>query len=336
MNLLIFFISKVGLSAFSYRIKQRKKILFLNKICRMKILCLDGGGSKGVYTLGVLREFEALIKTPLCEFFDIVYGTSTGSIIAAMIGLGYTVDEIEKKYFSLIPCIMGKSKARNKSAELKKGLEEFFGDLRFEDFKTGVSIVATNFESEKPFIFKRNAEQGYKLKSTFKPGFGATIATAVQASCAAYPIFEKVIVQTENQGNVLAVDGGFIANNPTLFAITDATKSLNIPPEDIAILTIGTGNFIETPIDWKSKLFKSMWFVQLFEKMLKSNGNTTEILIKLLFGNIPSVRINDTFNQPQYGTNMVERNASKLKLLHQLGRDSFGKHEDQVKALFKI
>ena len=58
-----------------------------------RILSLDGGGAKGVYTLGVLKEIEALIGCPLWEHFDLVFGTSTGSIIAALTCLGNGVDE---------------------------------------------------------------------------------------------------------------------------------------------------------------------------------------------------------------------------------------------------
>jgi patatin-like phospholipase/acyl hydrolase len=53
-----------------------------------KILSLDGGGAKGFYTLGVLREIEGMTKAPLCETFDLIFGTSTGAIIAALLALG--------------------------------------------------------------------------------------------------------------------------------------------------------------------------------------------------------------------------------------------------------
>lgn len=302
----------------------------------MNVLCLDGGGSKGVYTIGVLKELEALLKKPLHEHFDVIYGTSTGSIIAAMIGLGYSIDEIKSTYFSIIPTVMKKSAAKNKTAAFKSELKSFFGDKTFVDFKTGVSIVAMNYTNEKPLIFKRDVNQAYNLKSTFLPGFGCKISTAILASCAAYPIFEKVNVKTQNQGDILAVDGGFVANNPTLFAITDATQSLNIPPAEVAIVSIGTGNFIEKPIGIKGWVFQSLQYVRLFAKILSANTNTTEILTKFLFKNIPIVRINDSFNQPDYGTNMVESDLKKLDILHQLGRNSFAAHEDAIKSLFKL
>jgi patatin-like phospholipase/acyl hydrolase len=45
-------------------------------VCR--ILSLDGGGAKGFYTLGVLREIEGMLGSRLHERFDLIFGTSTG------------------------------------------------------------------------------------------------------------------------------------------------------------------------------------------------------------------------------------------------------------------
>jgi patatin-like phospholipase/acyl hydrolase len=70
-----------------------------------RILSLDGGGAKGFYTLGVLREIEAMAKGPLHESFDLIFGTSTGSIIAALIALGTPVAEISDLYEKYVPKI---------------------------------------------------------------------------------------------------------------------------------------------------------------------------------------------------------------------------------------
>lgn len=55
---------------------------------------MDGGGAKGSYTLGVLKEIEAMVGCRLHQKFDLVFGTSTGAIIASLIALGYGVDSI--------------------------------------------------------------------------------------------------------------------------------------------------------------------------------------------------------------------------------------------------
>jgi patatin-like phospholipase/acyl hydrolase len=62
-----------------------------------RVLSLDGGGAKGFYTLGALMEIEALVGCRLCEKFNLIYGTSTGAIITALLGLGKPVDEIESR-----------------------------------------------------------------------------------------------------------------------------------------------------------------------------------------------------------------------------------------------
>ena len=61
-----------------------------------RVLSLDGGGAKGFYTLGVLKEIEAMVGQPICECFDLIFGTSTGGIIAGL--LGYQVHEVHALY----------------------------------------------------------------------------------------------------------------------------------------------------------------------------------------------------------------------------------------------
>src|SRR5260370_28343636 len=76
-------------------------------ICR--IVSLDGGGAKGFYTLGVLKQVEAMLGgQPLCEHFDLIFGTSTGAIIAALLALGYQVDSVLELYEEHVPTITGK------------------------------------------------------------------------------------------------------------------------------------------------------------------------------------------------------------------------------------
>src|SRR5712691_10087496 len=99
-------------------------------LCRL--LTLDGGGAKGFYTLGVLKEVEALIGRPLCERFDLVFGTSTGAIIAALVALGKTVDEIHTLYKAHVPTVMRARSRADKSAALKQLADTIFDGARFE------------------------------------------------------------------------------------------------------------------------------------------------------------------------------------------------------------
>src|ERR1700679_3081119 len=107
-------------------------------LCR--ILSLDGGGAKGFYTLGVLREIEGMVKCPLHEKFDLIFGTSTGAIIAALLSLGKSVREIAGLYESHVPLVMQKKSRGAKSAALAALGDQVFKDAMFTDMKTGVGI----------------------------------------------------------------------------------------------------------------------------------------------------------------------------------------------------
>ena len=70
-----------------------------------RILALDGGGIRGILTLEYLEvmesEFRRRFNNPdflLCDYFDLIGGTSTGSIIAAGLACGMTVEQLKKLY----------------------------------------------------------------------------------------------------------------------------------------------------------------------------------------------------------------------------------------------
>src|ERR1700730_16915430 len=101
-----------------------------------RVLALDGGGAKGFYTLGVLKEIEGMIGCPLYERFDLVFGTSTGAIIAALIALGYEVGQIHALYREHVPTVMSKTTSRERSRALAALAQQVFGAAMFGDMKT--------------------------------------------------------------------------------------------------------------------------------------------------------------------------------------------------------
>ena len=69
-----------------------------------RILALDGGGIRGILTLEFLKNVETLLKQRLgddaliCDYFDLIGGTSTGSILAAGLACGKTVGALQELY----------------------------------------------------------------------------------------------------------------------------------------------------------------------------------------------------------------------------------------------
>jgi predicted patatin/cPLA2 family phospholipase len=299
-----------------------------------KILVLDGGGSKGIYTLGILNELELKLGNTLDNHFDLIYGTSTGSIIGSLIALGKPIKEIKKLYIEHIPAIMSQNTRKAKSEALKELADKTFGTATFDSFKTDIGIVALNFDTQNPLVFKSNVSQAHGMKHSFVPGFGCSISDAVQSSCSAYPIFDYKILDTLNQGIIKTIDGGFIANNATLFALIDADKAFKVDNHSIRVISVGTGKFVEKPVKGFLKYLKYFNIVKFIDTVLLSSTNTNVVLTKLIYPHIKLVRLNDTYSEPEYGTNMVEQDLIKLEKLFQLGRTCFAKYESELDSLF--
>jgi uncharacterized protein len=293
-----------------------------------RILSLDGGGAKGFYTLGVLKEIEGFVKCPLYQCFDLIFGTSTGSIIASLIALGYEVDEIHGMYREHVPSVMKPWLPSGKSRALARLAGELFGKAMFQDVKTGIGVVVTKWAIEKPMIFMGNVAQAHGRTGTFVPGFGATIGQAVQASCSAFPFFQRQTLKLSAGETIDLADGGYCANNPTLYAIADAVAALKKPHDDIRVVSVGVGVYPSPKPPWYMRLAKKyLLSLQLLQKTMEINTQSMEQLREVLFKTIKTVRISDTFSQPEMATDFMEYDLRKLDILWQRGRESFASRE---------
>jgi len=300
---------------------------------KARILSLDGGGAKGFYTLGALQEIEKLAGAPLHSCFHLIYGTSTGSIIAALLALGHSVEEIHELYSKHVPTIMKPLTPGGKSKALNAVAKEVFKERKFDRFKTDVGIVATNYDNETPMIFKTDVGLAHRGRHSFEPGFGCTIADAVQASCSAYPFFKAYKVTTHKKQAIPVIDGGYCANNPTLYAIADALNALKVRPDRLRVVSLGVGLY---PPPKRSAKDVAWWMnkypgARFFQKTLEINTQSMDQLREVLYSHIPTVRISRTYNQPEMATDLLERDPTKLGLLHTRGIESFREHEDKLK-----
>ena len=82
-----------------------------------------------------------------------------------------------------------------------------------------------------------------------------------------------------------------------------------------------------------------MWFakkylisVQLLQKTLEINTQSMDQLRSILFRDVQTVRISDTFEKPEMATDLMEHNLAKLNILRQRGAESFASREQQLKT----
>lgn len=74
----------------------------------MKLLAIDGGGIRGIYASHVLERIQKEFKTEFHSEFDLIAGTSTGSIIAAAIAFGIPISKVQyagEFSIDVVPCI---------------------------------------------------------------------------------------------------------------------------------------------------------------------------------------------------------------------------------------
>ncbi|MBD2299474.1 patatin-like phospholipase family protein [Nostoc sp. FACHB-190] len=137
-----------------------------------RILSLDGGGIRGIMSATMLKAIEQQINKPLHEYFNLIAGTSTGSILAAAIATGKKSQTIIDLYqqkssrifpytsrFSSqrIPLILkyGLSAPKFSDSGLIQVLKENLGDTRLFDVNEP-KLLITSYDtiSREPIIFK--------------------------------------------------------------------------------------------------------------------------------------------------------------------------------------
>ena len=212
-----------------------------------RILSIDGGGIRGIYSALILKEIEDKFKIKIHEHFDLIAGTSTGSILASALAIDIPLSEVIDLYKNEGSQIfnsrklgfMGLFKSRYRSDHLKKLLEEKFQNKTLSDpsIKTRLLIPTTDISNGDVHVIK-----SYYINE-FKRDKDRKIQDAVLSSCSAPLYFNP-----NRMENYLLADGGLWANNPSLVALTEGMGKIKktdniekITLDNTRLLSIGTG-----------------------------------------------------------------------------------------------
>jgi uncharacterized protein len=239
-----------------------------------RILALDGGGIRGILTLQFLQALETLIrarfgeKTRLCDYFDLIGGTSTGSIIAAGLACGMTVNDLQELYRNigaeafrqnaiggLLPgWLKGIVAPKFPSGPLQARLNEQLGadtTLDSDKILTGLMIMTKRLDTGSPWPLNN----GGRGKFAAQDG-GLRLTQIVRASTAAPTYFapEQVPISSRD-GSVVKgafVDGGVTPfNDPALQLLMLAALQghgfcWKTGKDKLLIVSVGTGQYRQT------------------------------------------------------------------------------------------
>ncbi len=255
----------------AYKILSRNQ--HFNAPSPKRILALDGGGLRGIVTLGYLKRVEDLLRKRhgddnqfcLAHYFDLITGTSTGSIIAAGLALGLTVDDLTKLYLQLGKKVFHRSRwrkgilrARYSHEKLTEHLQEILGKdttLGSASLKTGLLIMTKRMDTGSPWPLGNNPSGKYyeaKATDTWISNKDYPLWQVVRASTAAPSYFNPEEITIARKKGYKTEKGEFVDggvspfNNPTLQAFMYATlKGYSIGWETgadkLLLVSVGTG-----------------------------------------------------------------------------------------------
>lgn len=205
-----------------------------------KALSIDGGGIRGVFPAKILELMQTKLSVNIHDTFDLLVGTSTGSIVAAAIAIKYDLTQLVTDYCENAPKVfkkrgnlLGLCRSKYDSAFLESFLFNIMGDIKLGEIEKPLILNATNVSVGDVHVFK-SSYQKKQRKGCYTRDGEVPLYKAVLASCAAPIYFDPVDINGD-----LVCDGGIWANNPSLVAYTDAIR--NFHPNNIKILSLGTG-----------------------------------------------------------------------------------------------
>ncbi|WP_420635834.1 CBASS cGAMP-activated phospholipase [Candidatus Palauibacter sp.] len=234
----------------------------------IRVLTLDGGGMRGLYTATVLRSlasrFAASRQTDQLDVgkgFDLAVGTSTGAILAAAIAAGVPLDRVTALYEGAGPRIFvepiprydnssrlrrvrflrwafrHRNRPANSNAVLKSELQRIFGNETFGQVYSrrgiGLCVSATGFLQHHPRVFK-TAHLEKKDRDD-----GLKLADACLASSAAPIYLPLASITADDQPDQVYADGGLWVNNPVLMGLIEGL-AVSKPEQRVVILSVGT------------------------------------------------------------------------------------------------
>jgi uncharacterized protein len=241
-----------------------------------RLLSVDGGGIRGVLSLGILERIEATLKAQigggddfrLSHYFDYIAGTSTGGIIAAGLAIGMSVDEILTFYKEAGAQMFVKAKLLQRlrykfeSEPLAMKLKDVFGastTFGSNAIETLLLLVMRNATTDSPWPISNNPYAKYNDPQRYDNNLKFPLWQLVRASTAAPTYFPPEVIVLPSEDNTkerqfVFVDGGItMYNNPAFQMFLMATLECYWPRapkaqqgwrtgvDKLLIVSVGTG-----------------------------------------------------------------------------------------------
>ncbi len=213
-----------------------------------RVLSLDGGGIRGIIECLVLMAIERLTGEHIADLFDLLAGTSTGGLLAlALVVRGedgkpkFWAKDLLTMYLTQGPLIflkhlLGEGKGLifggplYPDRQIDEPLQERFGSVTMKEAYKPVMVIIVDRAAKIPRV----------LKSWHKEDADLLMWEVARGTSAAPTMFNPIGFELPS-GQVISIDGGMIANNPSTAAFAEAQRLMREKGERYPILMVSVG-----------------------------------------------------------------------------------------------
>jgi hypothetical protein len=296
------------------------------------VLCIDGGGIKGVFPASFLATVEESLGGSVADYFDLIVGTSTGGIIALGLGLGLKASDLLRFYEDRGPAIFNGNcsmgwirhlfRAKYSPEPLKQALSAAFGSRRLGDSRKRLVVPSFNVETGEVHVWKTAHQNRLERDYTHS---AVEVALSTGAAPTYFPTYKA-------QSGTPLIDGGVWANNPVAIATVEAIGVLGWQPSELRILSLGCTT-APLDIDWgrRHTLGKLGWATKFTDLFLTAQSvSAIGMTQHLLPDRTNLVRISPTVSKNRFELDRV----SEIPALRGMGDCEARKALPQLRRMF--
>jgi patatin-like phospholipase/acyl hydrolase len=311
----------------------------------VRILCIDGGGIRGIIPALVLTELEERTGRRTAQMFDLIAGTSTGGILAAALArpgddrttprysardlLGLYEAEgpeiFERSLLKRIRSVGGWLDERYDDDALVAALRRYLDGARLSDTLTDVFITAYEIEGRFEFFFRSS-------RAREDPSYDFPLADACRATAAAPTYFEPTrVTDVAGERTYSLIDGGVFAANPSLCAIAEVARDSDIDDVEL-VLSLGTGS-LTRPLPYaQARSFGQLeWARSIVDVVFDGIADTTEFALERLLGRDRYVRLQIALERAS--DDLDDASPRNMAILREEGARLLARNSDTIDAL---
>jgi patatin-like phospholipase/acyl hydrolase len=263
----------------------------------VKVLCIDGGGIRGLIPALVLAEIEQRTGRRIAELVDLVAGTSTGGILGCGLtrpGPGgrplYSAQELAGIYVDEGPKIFHRSllkrifsvggwiDERYEDDGLDAALVRYLGEASLSEAMVDVLVTAYEISDRFAFFFR-------SARARNDPTYDFPLVQVARATAAAPSYFEpSEATDVVGARTYPLIDGGVFAVNPSMCAYADVVAAGRAGELEL-MLSLGTGEHTRAYTFEQTRGWGQLeWARPVLDMVFDGVADTTEFVAGTLMG----------------------------------------------------